>query len=431
MSYGIIVAIIAFGVAMMTAGLQAALYRVGGLHRNGLLEEGQLNSSLLSTTENPRHFILATGTIHLMAMSLMSVALVMLGMKLRTELLIWELLVFVVLIVSVIGSVGNVLVKMLASRSAVAYANVSVRILFPFMIILKPWTTLLLKITGPDEEDLWAVDAMAHLSSGEIRSLLGEQGSGVDLEDEEKEMIQSIFSFHETTVKEIMIPRIDVIALNSELPAAEAINVVVSCRHSRVPVFKGSIDKVVGLLYSKDLLALVENNKLSLDDTTISGLVRPASFIPESKKLDEVLEEFRSSRIHMAVVVDEYGGTAGLVTLEDVLEEIVGEIEDEYDEQETLYEWLDEYSMRVDPKIDLEDLRDLLGVNLPVDGSETLAGLVYEAGGKVPEIKDQVTISELEVLVEKVEDQRILQVKLTASNPLPGFSQHQQEDDNG
>ncbi len=431
MSYGIIVAIIAFGVAMMTAGLQAALYRVGGLHRNGLLEEGQLNSSLLSTTENPRHFILATGTIHLMAMSLMSVALVMLGMKLRTELLIWELLVFVVLIVSVIGSVGNVLVKMLASRSAVAYANVSVRILFPFMIILKPWTTLLLKITGPDEEDLWAVDAMAHLSSGEIRSLLGEQGSGVDLEDEEKEMIQSIFSFHETTVKEIMIPRIDVIALNSELPAAEAINVVVSCRHSRVPVFKGSIDKVVGLLYSKDLLALVENNKLSLDDTTISGLVRPASFIPESKKLDEVLEEFRSSRIHMAVVVDEYGGTAGLVTLEDVLEEIVGEIEDEFDEQETLYEWLDEYSMRVDPKIDLEDLRDLLGVNLPVDGSETLAGLVYEAGGKVPEIKDQVTISELEVLVEKVEDQRILQVKLTASNPLPGFSQHQQEDDNG
>jgi CBS domain containing-hemolysin-like protein len=431
MSYGILVAIIAFGIAMLTAGLQAALYRVGGLYRNGLLEEDQLNSFLLSTTENPRHFILATGIIHLMAMSLLSVALVMLGVRFWPELLIWQLLVFVVLVISVIGSVGSVLVKMLASRSAVAYANISVRFLFPFMMILKPWTTLLLKITGPDEEDLWAVDAMAHLSSGEIRSLLGEQDSGVDLEDEEKEMIQSIFSFHETTVKEIMIPRIDVIALNSELPAAEAIKTVVSCRHSRVPVFERSIDKVVGLLYSKDLLALVENNKLSVDDTTISGLVRPACFIPESKKLDEVLEEFRSSRIHMAVVVDEYGGTAGLVTLEDVLEEIVGEIEDEFDEQETLYEWLDEYSMRVDPKIDLEDLRDLLGVNLPVDGSETLAGLVYEAGGKVPEAKDQVTIAELEVLVEKVEDQRILQVKLTASNPLPGFSQHQQEDDNG
>jgi len=430
MSYGIIVAIIAFGVAMMTAGLQAALYRVGGLYRNGLLEEEQLNSSLLSTTENPRHFILATGTIHLMAMSLMSVAFVILGLKVWSELPIWQLLVFVVFVVSVIGSIGNVLIKMLASRSAVAYANISVRILFPFMIVLKPLTTLLLKITGPDEEDLWAVDAMAHLSSGEIRSLLGEQDSGVDLEDEEKEMIQSIFSFHETTVKEIMIPRIDMIALKSELLAAEAINTVVSCRHSRVPVFEGSIDKVVGLLYSKDLLALFENNKLSVDDTTISGLVRPACFIPESKKLDEVLEEFRSSRIHMAVVVDEYGGTAGLVTLEDVLEEIVGEIEDEFDEQETLYKWLDEFSMRVDPKIDLEDLRDLLGVNLPVDGSETLAGLVYEAGGKVPEIKDQVVIAELEVLVEKVEDQRILQVKLTSSNPLPGFNQHQQEADN-
>jgi putative hemolysin len=427
MFYGIIIAMIAFGFSMLTAGLQAALYRVGGLHKNGLLEDEQLNRFLRSAIKDPRHYILATGTLYLISMSLMSIATVISGLELWPGAPLWQLIIISAFIAATVGSIGNVLVKMFASRAVLTYANISVAILGPLITVLIPWTVLLLKISGSDEEDLWAVDAMTHLSSGEIRSLLNEQDSGVDLEDEEKEMIHSIFSFHETTVKEIMIPRIDMVALETGLPISDAIKTVVSCRHSRVPVYDRSIDKVIGLLYSKDILALVENITLSVADVSIADLVRPACFIPESKKLDEVLEEFRSSRIHMAVVVDEYGGTAGLVTLEDVLEEIVGEIEDEFDSQETLFEWLDEYSMRVDPKIDLEDLRDLLGVNLPVKGSETLAGLIYEAGGKVPEVDDQVTIANIEVFVEKVEDQRILQVKLIAKEPLPGFNQQKQE----
>jgi CBS domain containing-hemolysin-like protein len=143
--------------------------------------------------------------------------------------------------------------------------------------------------------------------------------------------------------------------------------------------------------------------------------------VAERKRLEEVIDEFRSKRVHMAVVIDEYGGTAGLVTLEDVIEEIVGEIEDEFDEEEKLFEWLDDRSLKVDPKIDLEDLRDVLGVELPLDdGSETLAGLVYEAAGKVPESGDEVEIAGMSVRVERVEDQRIRQVRISSEDPLPG-----------
>ncbi len=201
----------------------------------------------------------------------------------------------------------------------------------------------------------------------------------------------------------------------------DAVATIVECRHSRIPIHEGTIDKVVGILYAKDLLSLVGEDRRLAGTQTVGELARPANFFPESKRLDEVLEEFRAERFHMAVVIDEYGGTAGLVTLEDVLEEIVGEIEDEFDEQENLFIWLDDRSLRIDPKIDLEDLQEVLGVEIPLDeGSETLAGLVYEAAGKVPSAGDRVEIAGLDVLVEKVEDQRILEVKMVSESPLPG-----------
>ena len=149
------------------------------------------------------------------------------------------------------------------------------------------------------------------------------------------------------------------------------------------------MDKVLGILYTKDLLKLFESGSFPGGEFHPKDLVRPAYFIPESKKIDEVLDEFRAKRIHMAVVVDEYGGTAGLVTLEDVIEEIVGEIEDEFDAEENLLTWVDEFTVRLDPKIDLEDLAEVLGVTFVgaegIETSETLGGLIYEAAGNVPE----------------------------------------------
>jgi len=260
------------------------------------------------------------------------------------------------------------------------------------------------------------------LTAGEIRSLLSGEEEALDLEEGEREMIHSIFGFHDTAVREIMVPRIDMISLDAADSIETAVATVNATLHSRIPVHEGSVDRVTGLLYAKDLLALVEEGRLVSRGKTVGDLARPAYFIPESKKIDEVLAEFRHSRIHMAIVIDEYGGTAGLVTMEDVLEEIVGEIEDEFDDREHLYEWLDERTLRVEPKIDLEDLQEVLGLALPAEeGSETLAGLVYEAAGRVPEAGDSVEIGGLSVTVEAVEDQRILRVRIVAPAPLPGW----------
>jgi len=168
----------------------------------------------------------------------------------------------------------------------------------------------------------------------------------------------------------------------------------------------------------------LKGGRLESNGKTLVDLVRPAYFIPESKKIDEVLDEFRAKRIHMAVVIDEYGGTAGIVTLEDVIEEIVGEIEDEFDEEESLYDWVDGHTLRVDPKIDLEDLAEVLGRAVSSEAeesSETLGGLIYEAAGSVPAGGDTVALDNLEVTVEKVEDQRIVQAVIRSPELLPGW----------
>jgi len=251
------------------------------------------------------------------------------------------------------------------------------------------------------------------------------------LDKDDREMIQSIFSFHDTAVREIMIPRIDIVALDSESLADEILDAAVASGHSRIPVYQGSVDKVTGIIYAKELLKLVHEGKLRADGEILQQLVRPAYYIPESKKIDEVLDEFRAQRIHMAVVIDEYGGTAGLVTLEDVIEEIVGEIEDEFDEEEKLLIWVDANSVRLDPKIDLEDLEELLGIDLTAaegaDTSETLGGLIYEAAGNVPVKGDKIIVAGYAITVEAVEDQRIRRILLKSPDELPGFARRKED----
>jgi putative hemolysin len=275
------------------------------------------------------------------------------------------------------------------------------------------------------DDTLWTAEMQPHLSAGEIRSLIKVDGENVTLDEDEREMIHSIFAFHDTAVREIMIPRIDMVSLDGDSDLSGTMAAVIASGHSRVPVFEGSVDKVLGILYTKDLLKLFESGSFPGGDFNPKDLVRPTYFIPESKKIDEVLDEFRAKRIHMAVVIDEYGGTAGLVTLEDVIEEIVGEIEDEFDAEEKLLTWVDEYTVRLDPKIDLEDLEEVLGVTFVgaegIETSETLGGLIYEAAGNVPEKGDRVEVVDFDVLVEDVADQRILRVLLKSNEPLPGF----------
>ena len=322
-------------------------------------------------------------------------------------------------------SIGGLAFKLLAAGAPVPYARVIGSVIYPLNWLLRPWSSAWLALMDRFDDTLWTGEVQSHLSTGEIRSLISEDGQDLALDDDEREMIQSIFTFHDTAVREIMIPRIDMVALDGDAAVADVIAAVIDSGHSRVPIYNQSVDKITGILYSKDLLKLVNGDRFGDHNGKLADLARPAYFIPESKKIDEVLDEFRDKRIHMAVVIDEYGGTAGLVTLEDVIEEIVGEIEDEFDEEEHLLTWVDDQTVRLDPKIDLEDLEERLGIDLTAadgaDTSETLGGLIYEAAGNVPVAGDRIEVADNVITVEAVEDQRITRVLLRAPQALPGY----------
>jgi CBS domain containing-hemolysin-like protein len=423
-----LVALGGLAVAGVAAGMLAAFARVSGLHGHGLLEDASLGATLARYLREPRRLVITTGTLYLAATVAAGAAAERLAAAYWPLLAPGRRLAGVVLVMVPLWYLSGLAARALAARAPVGYARWLGLAMAPLHWLLRPWAALWQWVADRGADPGGALETPPLLSAEEIRSLIDEDQDGVALEEDEREMIHSIFGFGDTTVREIMVPRIDIVAVDAADPIEVAVAAVNASRHSRLPVFEGTIDHVTGLLYAKDLLALLHEGRMVTAGKSIGELVRPAYFIPESKKIDEVLAEFRKHRIHMAIVIDEYGGTAGVVTMEDVLEEIVGEIEDEFDDSERLFEWLGERALRVDPKIDLEDLREILGTALPAGDSETLAGLVYEAAGRVPEVGDQVTVGDLLVTVEAVEDQRILQVRLDAAAPLPGFAARAEEE---
>ena len=243
----------------------------------------------------------------------------------------------------------------------------------------------------------------------ELRNWVKNGMSGGVLETEERKMIYSIFQFGDTLCREIMVPRIDVNALEADTSIPEAIEAVIESGHSRVPVFDDTIDNIIGLLYVKDLLRVPLEHD---GNHSIHDLLRAAYFVPEAKKVPELLREMQTREVHMVIVVDEFGGTAGLVTLEDVVEEIVGEIRDEYDQgEELLHEktGADEYIFH--GRIDLDDFNDLVETNLPKDMADTLGGFIYGQIGRVPVEGEQVNIDGWVLTVTQVSNRRIVKVR--------------------
>lgn len=229
------------------------------------------------------------------------------------------------------------------------------------------------------------------------------------IEEDEKAMIYSIFQLADTLVREVMIPRIDMLAFDSSVTLIEATEAFLRTGYSRAPVYSGSIDNVIGLLYVKDLLETWRNGE---EGRTVVHLCREPYFVPEAKKVDDLLTEMQTKRVHMAVVVDEYGGTAGLVTIEDVVEEIVGEIRDEYDQAEELpYLLVQEGEYLFSGKIDLDDVNQITSSNLPKDTSETLGGFIYSHLGKVPTPGEAVDAGGLHLIVEEVSGRRIRKIR--------------------
>ncbi|WP_076487778.1 hemolysin family protein [Alkalispirochaeta americana] len=242
-----------------------------------------------------------------------------------------------------------------------------------------------------------------------LRSFLAEDDAlRTPLHQETREMIKGIHGLADTTVREVMVPRIDSVFLSIDLPTEELVSRIAETGHSRFPVYKDTIDNVVGMLYAKDLLQYLTNGETIRMDT----LLRKPFFVPESKRLDGLLREMKRRRVHIAVAVDEYGGVSGLVCMEDIIEEIVGDIQDEFDnEREDLLE-LGNHTYLCDARINLEDMEETLGITLPDDDYDTLGGFVFDLFGKIPVKFEKVSHDNIDFIVQDMDGHKIKTIKV-------------------
>jgi putative hemolysin len=250
-------------------------------------------------------------------------------------------------------------------------------------------------------------------SEEEIRVLVeGSAEEGV-LEPEEKEMIHSIIRFTDTTVRQIMVPRIDMNVVELETPLPEVVEMILREGHTRLPVYEGTVDHIVGVVHAKDLLRpLVEGRR----EIALKDILRAPYYVPEGKKVDELLHELRREQIQIAIVVDEYGGTSGLVTIEDILEEIVGDIADEYDVEEPLVQPLGDNAYLLDARLSIDDANEQLDLALPGEEYETIGGFVFGQLGRLPEVGEVVKHGDLDFIVAETDGRRISKIQLVRND---------------
>jgi len=252
------------------------------------------------------------------------------------------------------------------------------------------------------------------ITEREIRALAEVASEEEEIEEEEKELIHSIFEFGDTIVREVMVPRPDIVAIESDRALRDVQDIVLQHGFSRVPVFEDDLDNVIGLIYAKDVLKALHQGR---SDMPLRDVVRTAHFVPEQKKVADLLREMQREKFHIAVVTDEYGSVSGLVTLEDLLEELVGEISDEYDREEPEMVELGEGVFRVDGKVAIDEVNELLDVELPDEEWDTVGGLMLGLLGSIPGEGEEVGFQNLVFRAEHVQGRRIAKVLITRKEP--------------
>lgn len=316
--------------------------------------------------------------------------------------------VLTVVVTLILGElVPEALGTLYADRLAGALSGV-LRLL---VTLCRPLTAIMTAFSRVISATFGGDDLVNRVTEEEIMTLVDAAHTGGTIESGEREMIDSVLTLNQTQASELMVPRIDIVAVDAEAALEVVDQVFINTGYSRIPVYEGSIDNVRGVLFAKDLLMAYHNGN-RVRYKTARDLMRGAHFVPETKQANDLLKEMRQRRAHMAIVVDEYGGTAGLITIEDLIEQIVGDIRDEYDDEEEA-EWreMGEGQYLVDGSMDIDDLNDLLDAHLPTDDSDTLAGLIYTQLGRVPipgetaQLDDQITAH-----VHSLEGRRIRKV---------------------
>lgn len=399
-----IVAAVLLGLDLLTGSVKASLSYARLPYLLSLREGREVQvDRTVGVIEKPRLRIslrLAMAFFHFLLAGLLPIILQIYGVALDVWLVLFYLLLEMILI-NILESLLEGMILKSTEEFAIRLSGLGGLI----NLIFSPLAGLLMSFLGDNANKA----TLASMTEEDLKNWVEVGQPEGSLEKGEREMIYSIFQFGDTLAKDIMVPRIDVITLDINTSLGEARSLFVHAGHSRVPVYEDTVDNVVGLLYAKDLLSVHDDDALIANHR---DLLRLAYFVPEAKKVDELLAEMQSRSMHMAIVVDEYGGVAGVVTLEDIVEEIVGEIRDEYDESEELpFEQInaDEYVFQ--GKVDLDIFNDVMGTEIATDNADTIGGYIYGQIGDVPIGGESLEANDVKLIVDEVVGRRINKVR--------------------
>ena len=416
--------VVCFFVAGLASGTETALTSVGRLRVRFLAEQGSKAAGILQRLRaDPNRYLSTVLFVNTLALIVASTATTLLteslfsSWGLAKEWRLWMALLVSFLLSVVLLIAAEVTPKTLAIRYAERVALAAAGPVDRLATFLGPvlWAVTIVSraLTGG------RAARAPYLTEQELLTLLHVSEEQGVIEEQEHQMIHGIIEIGDKTVREIMVPRTDIVAIERNTPLKDIVKVFKEHRHTRLPVYQGDLDHVIGLMHTKDMLLFFTLS--TSQEFDIDKILRPIKFTPEQKKVDELLHEMRTDKVHMMIVLDEYGGTAGLVSLEDLLEEIVGEIRDEYDSaEEDLLVVLNDHEARVDASFPLEELNSRLGLAVEESGDyDSVGGYVHAQLGKIAQAGDSFKGGRATWTVEKVKGRRIEWVRLKADVPWP------------
>ncbi len=396
----------------MISGSEVAYFSLSAAEKQKLKKPGRTNQRVLENLDNPEKLlatILVTNNFVNVGIIILT-AYVSNGLISFTDAPILEFTFQVVLITFFLLLFGEIIPKVYATHSALRFSKTMALPLQTLEKLFRPINSILIFSTGFVNKRMQK--HRKNISIDEISQAL-ELTSDYELSDE-KDILEGIVKFGNKNVSEIMKSRVDVVALDIKTQFDEVINTINDSGYSRIPVYIDSFDNVSGILYIKDILPHYHKTKAFKWQT----LIRPPFYVPDTKKISSLLEEFQKSKIHLAIVVDEYGGTSGIVTLEDILEEIVGDITDEFDEEENFFTKINDKTFLFDAKVLLGDFYRITNCDDTIfddvkGDADTLAGLILELKGEIPKINEEIKCKQFVFTIKEVDNRRIKEIKVT------------------
>jgi len=420
-TFNAIALIALFVSSALVSGTEVAFFSLSQTDINALSNNGKEKNIVVTLLEKPRKLLatilITNNFINILIVLLFAALAETLFADFSYELPLYfftiplRFLIEIVLVTFLILLFGEVLPKVYASRNALRFSKKMAKFIQAINFLLTPFSLPLISLTKWIEKKLGSRNS--NFSVATLSQALELTSEGATTKDEQK-ILEGIVNFGNTETVQIMKPRIDVFALSDKETYEVVLDKILKNGYSRNPVYKENIDNIIGVLYAKDLLAHLDKTTFKWQD-----LIRAPFFVPENKKLDDLLDDFRAKKNHIAIVVDEYGGTSGLVTLEDVIEEIVGDINDEFDVDELFYSKIDEKNYIFEGKISIKDFCSVLDDEAEAvfeeekGESETLAGFILEISGKFPKKGAKINFKSYTFTIEALDKKRIKQIKVT------------------